>query len=63
VVRLKPGGKYSGTRFIRILTPDDVATFDFRVKLGGVKDYGRRFATWQGVAWSNPIKITVKPKK
>ena len=41
----------------------DIATFQFRLKLGGVKDYGRKFDTWQGVAWSNPIKVTVQPRK
>jgi len=63
VVRLRPGESYKVERRVRVWTADDVATFQFRAKLGGVKDYGRRFDTWQGVAWSNPITLTVRPRQ
>jgi len=59
VVRLKPGASYSVLRLVRVFIEDDVSTFEFRVKLCGVKDYGRKFDTWQGEAWSNAIKVTV----
>lgn len=59
IVRLLPGDSFGMVRNIKELIPEDVATFDFRVKLVGVKDYGRRFDTWEGEAWSNPIRITV----
>lgn len=61
VVRLAPGDSYGMVRNIKELIQEDVATFDFRVKLVGVKDYAGRFATWQGEAWSNPVRITVRP--
>jgi hypothetical protein len=63
VVRLKPGKSYSVERGVRVWTPDDVATFPFRSKLVGVKDFGHEFATWQGIAWSNALTLTVKPKR
>ncbi len=62
VVRLKPNKSYTVKRDVRVWTPDDVATFPFRVKLVGIKDYGRHFDTWQGIAWSNAITLTVKSK-
>jgi hypothetical protein len=61
VVRLKPDESYTVKRDVRVWTPDDVATFQFRLKLVGVKDYGRKFDTWQGIAWSNAITLTVEP--
>ena len=61
VVRLKPGKSYSLQRDVRVWTPDDVATFPFRAKLVGVKDFGHKFDTWRGIAWSNAITLTVKP--
>ena len=63
VVRLKPGESYTVKRDVRVWTSDDVARFPFRLKLVGIKDYGRKFDTWQGIAWSNPITLTVKPKQ
>jgi hypothetical protein len=63
VVRLDPDKSYAVKRDVRVWTTDDVATFPFRLKLGGIKDYGHRFDTWQGFAWSNPITLTVKPKR
>ena len=63
VVRLKPGKSYTVKRDVRVWIPDDVATFPFRLKLVGVKDYGRRFDTWQGIAWSNAITLTVRPAR
>jgi hypothetical protein len=62
VVRLKPNQSYTVNRYIRVWIPEDVSTFQFRLKLGGIKDYGRKFDMWQGIAWSNPITLTVKPK-
>jgi hypothetical protein len=62
VVRLKPDESYTVNRNVRIWIPDDVARFQFRLKLVGVKDYGRKFDTWQGIAWSNAITLTVKPQ-
>ncbi len=62
VVRLKPGQDYAVKRLIRRWIPEDVSTFEFRLKLVGVKDYARRFDTWQGIAWSNALRITVRPK-
>jgi len=59
VVRLAPGDSFGMVRNIKELIPEDVATFEFRVKLCGVKDYGRRFDTWRGEAWSNPVRVTV----
>ncbi|MEO0073678.1 MAG: hypothetical protein ABIK43_03315 [candidate division WOR-3 bacterium] len=59
VVRLQPGDSFGMVRNIKELIPEDAATFDFRVKLVGVKDYGRRFNTWEGEVWSNPIRLTV----
>jgi hypothetical protein len=61
VVRLKPNQSYTVNRYIRVWTPEDVSTFQFRLKLGGIKDYGRKFDTWQGIAWSNAVTLTVKP--
>lgn len=63
VVRLKPNQSYTVKRYVRTWIPEDVATFQFRLKLVGIKDYGRKFDTWQGVAWSNPITLTVRPKR
>jgi hypothetical protein len=62
VVRLRPNESYVVNREIRVWTPDDVATFPFRLKLVGIKDYGRKFDMWQGVAWSNPVTLTVKAR-
>jgi hypothetical protein len=62
VVRLGPESSYSVGPRVRVFGPDDAAAFDFRVKLCGVKDYGRRYTTWQGVAWSNSIRVTVKSR-
>lgn len=59
VVRLQPGDSFGMVRNIKKLIPEDAATFHFRVKLVGVKDYGHRFDTWEGEAWSNPVRITV----
>jgi hypothetical protein len=61
VVLLRPNESYSVRRDVRVWTRDDVATFPFRLKLVGVKDFGRRVDTWQGIAWSNAIGLTVKP--
>jgi hypothetical protein len=61
-VRLKPNQSYSVNRFIRVWIPEDVSTFQFRLKLGGIKDYGRKFDMWQGIAWSNAVTLTVKPR-
>jgi hypothetical protein len=63
VVRLEPNESYTVKRDVRVWTADDVATFHFRLKLGGVKDYGRKFDMWQGIAWSNAITLTVRPKR
>jgi len=63
VVLLKPNESYTVRWDVRVWTPDDVATFPFRVKLVGIKDYGREFDTWQGIAWSNAINLTVRPKR
>jgi hypothetical protein len=63
VVRLKPSESYTVKRDVRVWTTDDVATFPFRLKLGGIKDYGHRFAMWQGIAWSNAITLIVRPKR
>ena len=63
VVRLQPNQSYAVKRYVRTWIPEDVATFRFRVKLVGIKDYGRKFDTWQGIAWSNPITLTVRPKR
>ena len=62
VVRLEPNQSYTVNRYVRTWIPEDVSTFHFRLKLVGIKDYGRKFDTWQGIAWSNPITLTVKPK-
>jgi hypothetical protein len=62
VVRLEPNQSYTVNRYVRTWTPEDVSTFQFRLKLVGVKDYGRKFDMWQGIAWSNPITLTVKPR-
>jgi hypothetical protein len=61
VVVLKPGESYTRNRYIRVWIPEDAATFEFRVKLVGVKDYAYRYDMWQGVAWSNAITLTVRP--
>jgi hypothetical protein len=60
VVRLDPGERYSVKRRLKVLTGDDVAEFDFRVRLWGVKDYGERFRMWAGSAWSGPIRVRVR---
>jgi hypothetical protein len=62
IVRLEPDQSYTVKRDVRVWTTDDVATFPFRLKLGGIKDFGHKFAMWRGIAWSNPITLTVKPK-
>jgi len=62
VVRLEPNQSYTVSRYVRTWIPEDVSTFQFRLKLVGIKDYGRKFDMWQGIAWSNPITLTVKPK-
>jgi len=62
VVRLKPNQSYTVNRYIRVWIPEDASTFEFRLKLGGVKDYAYEFDMWQGIAWSNAITLTVKPK-
>jgi hypothetical protein len=62
VVRLKPNQTYTVDRYIRVWIPEDVSTFQFRLKLGGIKDYAYKFDMWQGIAWSNAITLTVKPK-
>jgi hypothetical protein len=61
VVRLGPNQTYKVNRYIRVWIPEDASTFQFRLKLGGVKDYAYKFDMWQGIAWSNPITLTVKP--
>jgi hypothetical protein len=63
VVRLEPNQSYTVNRYVRTWIPEDVATFQFRIKLGGVNDYGRKFDMWQGIAWSNPTTLTVKPRR
>ena len=63
VVRLVPNQSYTVTRYVRTWIPEDVSTFQFRLKLGGIKDYGHKFDMWQGIAWSNPITLTVKPRR
>ena len=60
VVRLKSNEGYTVKRDVRVWTTDDVATFPFRLKLGGVKDYGHKFAVWRGIAWSNAIALSVR---
>jgi len=60
VVQLAPGRNYVETRGIRMFTADDVCEFDFRLKLWGIKDFARRFDTWQGIAWSNLLRVTVR---
>jgi len=62
VVWLKPNQSYSVDRYIRVWILEDASTFQFRLKLGGIKDYGYKFDMWQGIAWSNAITLTVKPK-
>jgi hypothetical protein len=62
VVRLEPNQSYTDNRYVRTWIPEDASTFQFRLKLVGIKDYGHKFDTWQGIAWSNPITLTVKPK-
>jgi len=62
VVRLKSNQSYTVNRYIRVWIPEDVSTFQFRLKLGGIKDYGRKFDMWQGIAWSGPITLTIRPK-
>jgi hypothetical protein len=62
VVRLEPGEGYTVQRLVRTWIPDDIATFDFRLKLTGVKDYAYRYDMWQGIAWSNALRVTVSPK-
>jgi hypothetical protein len=59
VVTLRPGGSYGVSRPIKVLIGEDVATFDFRVKMVGPKDLNARYAMWQGQVWSNPIRVTV----
>jgi hypothetical protein len=63
VVLLKPHQSYTVNRYVRTWIPEDVSTFPFRLKLGGVKDYGHKFDMWRGIAWSNAIKLTVQPKR
>ena len=63
VVRLEPNESYTVKRDVRVWTADDVATFPLRLKLGGVKDFGHKFDMWQGIAWSNAITLTVRPKR
>jgi len=62
VVRLEPNQSYTVNREVRTWIPEDVSRFQFRLKLVGIKDYGCKFDMWQGIAWSNPITLTVKPK-
>lgn len=62
VVRLEPNESYAVDRYLRTWIPEDVSTFQFRLKLGGIKDYAYKFDMWQGIAWSNPITLTVRPK-
>jgi hypothetical protein len=62
VVRLEPNQSYTVNRYVRTWIPEDVSTFQFRLKLVGIKDYGRKFDMWQGIAWSNPITLTFKPR-
>ena len=63
MVRLEPNESYTVKRDVRVWTTDDVATFPFRLKLGGIKDYGHKFDMWQGIAWSDAITLTVRPKR
>jgi len=62
VVRLGPGKSYTVKRDVRVWKADDAAIFPFRVKWVGVRDCGRTFNTWQGIAWSNAISLAVKPR-
>jgi hypothetical protein len=63
VVRLEPSQSYTVSRYVRTWIPEDVSKFQFRLRLVGIKDYGRKFDMWQGIAWSNPITLTVKPRR
>jgi hypothetical protein len=63
VVRVEPNQSYTVNRYVRTWIPEDVSTFQFRLKLVGIKDYGRKFDMWQGNAWSNPITLSVRPKR
>jgi hypothetical protein len=63
VVSLKPGESFEFERPVRIFIDEDVAQFDFRVKLVGPKDLHGRHAMWQGHVWSNPIKVVVTAKQ
>jgi hypothetical protein len=60
VVRPESNESYTVKRDVRVWTDDDAATFPFRIKLGGIKDYGHKFATWRGIAWSNAIALSVR---
>lgn len=60
VLRLRPGERYSVTRAIRLFSADDVAEFQFRVKLWGVRDLNCRFSLWEGQVWSNSVRVTVR---
>jgi hypothetical protein len=62
VVRLEPAQSYTVDRYVRTWIPEDASTFQFRLALGGIKDYAYKFDMWQGIAWSNPITLTVRPK-
>jgi len=59
VVSLRPGASYESGRPVRVFIEEDVAEFDFRVKLVGPKDLYGRYAMWQGHVWSNPIRVVV----
>ncbi|MBM3322160.1 hypothetical protein FJY69_01570 [candidate division WOR-3 bacterium] len=61
-VLLRPGQRYSFTRLVYVFIPEDTLPFPFRVKLVGVKDYGRVFATWQGETWSPAIVVNLSPR-
>jgi len=62
VVRLEPNESYTVDRYVRTWILEDASTFQFRLALGGIKDYAYKFDMWQGIAWSNAIELTVKPE-
>ncbi len=61
-VLVRPGQSYSFSRLVYVFIPEDTLPFQFRVKLVGVKDYGRVFATWQGEVWSPAVRINLSSR-
>lgn len=60
VVRLVPGQSHEECRSVRVFVPADVSQFQFRLTLCGVRDLTGSVDAWQGIAWSNPIAVTVR---